>query len=503
MRISCQTGGSGWRGASGGEGLEERACSELPALVCYLAMALRAVPNLERALGFAAGQMRGETGKFLRRMMCELELGYRTCGAEVLEEMVGRWGGRCPEVERSLHLIRSSVEEGSLASRERTLSMALSAVLDGAVGRARDYALRVHHSILLVYTLGVLLPLVLVVMVPVISSTGFGGPAVLFFACVLCPLMVWWLGCRALRGRPLLFEQVRIPLDPPGAGTVAAAAVIPLAFLAGAFVIPGDEGLPLALLLSAAVPASMVLRSVSSGPYRIWQESLRMEEELPRYLVGVGNRMLEGRPAEEAILHAAESSGDGPLRRVFTSVVSKVRFGGMSLRAALLGEGGAISSVHSGMVAGSLRALSDLVEMGAEAGGEALLYISELVGRMREAGSEMRRMMGEMVGSMRSVGTVFAPMIAGVTASIFSWLSGSEALGMFGWAVLSPQVFVLSMGFYAVVLGAVLMWLAAEIEFGESLPPKVMSLASGMPVAALVFTVSFLLGSQFMGRIIG
>jgi hypothetical protein len=30
-----------------------------------------------------------------------------------------------------------------------------------------------------------------------------------------------------------------------------------------------------------------------------------------------------------------------------------------------------------------------------------------------------------------------------------------------------------------------------------------MSLASGMPVAALVFTVSFLLGSQFMGRIIG
>ncbi|MEM2874844.1 MAG: hypothetical protein QW567_02310, partial [Candidatus Hadarchaeales archaeon] len=104
--------------------------------------------------------------------------------------------------------------------------------------------------------------------------------------------------------------------------------------------------------------------------------------------------------------------------------------------------------------------------------------------------------------SMRSVATIFAPLIAGVTASIFSSLSRIHGLRLFGWASLPSDVFAFAMGLYALMLCAILNWLAVEIEFGGQPSPKLMAVGSSVPLAVLIFTVSFSMGSQFVGMLV-
>jgi len=483
----------------------ERSPDGAPELICYLAMAVRAAPCLERAIRFTASQLGGEIGEFLRRKLSELDLGRKKSGAEVLKEMEEEWEKNCPELGRCLRLISSSTCERSEHSRERSLNMSLSTVLHVAVERGKEYASRIHQQVLLLYTLGVLLPLVVSVMIPVFSTAGFGGVRIIVvFNCIICPALVWWFGVRTLRGRPFVFEDVKIQLSPVTPVHVAAALCISSAPVLLVLVLGIEqEWLPLAFLWSSTIFFSALLYWISLHPYRLWQSGMRMEEELPRTLVLIGNRMIEGRPAEEAMSRAAESCGNNELRALLVRAVSRVRFGGVSLRKALFGNEGLLHAVPSSMIIGAMRAMVDLVELGTRAGGEALLYISEVVGKLQEARFEMRRIMGEVVGSMRSVAIFFAPMIAGVTASIFYALSEAEGLEFFGWMSIPSNVLTFAMGFYAVLLSVILMWIATEIEFGNHLPLRLMAIAISAPVAILIFTVSLFLGGQFMGKLIG
>ncbi|MEM2874508.1 MAG: hypothetical protein QW567_00565, partial [Candidatus Hadarchaeales archaeon] len=172
IRRFFPTGGAGWRR---GSGRDKRPDPGVPALVCYLAMAIRAVPNLERALLFASSQLDGYLGRYLRGKLWELGVRRRRSGEEVLQDLAREWEGSCSGLGRSLSLISSSTREASEECRERSLDMSLSMVLQGALERAREYASRVHHPVLLLYAVGVLLPLVISTMVPVISLTGFSG----------------------------------------------------------------------------------------------------------------------------------------------------------------------------------------------------------------------------------------------------------------------------------------------------------------------------------------
>ncbi|MEM2874507.1 MAG: hypothetical protein QW567_00560, partial [Candidatus Hadarchaeales archaeon] len=141
--------------------------------------------------------------------------------------------------------------------------------------------------------------------------------------CALCPLAVWFMGKRILRGRPSCFEEVRIPLGPPRPGQVAAAVGICLVFPAVACLLGLESTWQLiSVLWAGSVLLALLLFSVSIRPYREWRSVLEMEDDLPRMLVHMGNRMLEGRPAEEAISRAAESCGSGELRAVLLRAAS-------------------------------------------------------------------------------------------------------------------------------------------------------------------------------------
>ncbi len=487
---------------------ELKATGEAPMLVGYLTMAMKITPNLERAASFASEQLDGRMGRELKEKISEGHLRLHSSADEGLSKFAKRWERACPELDRSIYLIRSSANERTKDSRTRTLNRALHLVLQGARERMRDFASSIYLPTLMIYSMGVLLPLVFVVILPVLSVIDIhvGLAHILILYCFLLPVLVYMLSNHVLSKRPATFQPPKVPFQPNQlrALLVAVAISIPLPALSLSLNAPPDASV-LAGLWGAVLGIVAYLYLTSAHAFRQREELVQMEGEFCDALVQLGNRISEGRPAEDALEHVAETMHESKLGKVFKEASANVRLGGMGLRAALFDEGrGALRLVHSGMIRGTLKMLVDLIERSTRAAGDAILQTAEHLRELKGTETELKRSMGEVVTSMRSVALFFAPFVTSVAARMQGLLSSKTALtGFLGSAEVSPSAFLLVLGVYIVLLTAILINYTVEIELGDDRLAKRMAIASALPVALGVFTAGAILGGQMVGAIIG
>ncbi len=487
---------------------ELKAAGEAPMLIGYLTMAMKITPNLERATSFAGEQLDGQMGKELKQKISEGHLRVHSGGDEGLSKFAKRWGRVCPELDRSVYLIRSSVDERTKDNRMRTLGRALELVLQGARERMQNFASSIYLPTLVIYSMGVLLPLVFVVILPVLSVIDIhvGLVHVLVLYCFLLPLIVYLLSNQVLSKRPATLRPPEVPYQPNQlrALLIASAISAPLPALGLALKAPPDIA-ALTALWGAVLGVTSYLYLTSARAFRRREEIIQMEEEFCDALVQLGNRVSEGRPAEDALDHVAGTMRGKRLERVFGDALANVRLGGMGLRAALFDEGrGALRSVHSSMIRGTLKMLVDLIERSTRAAGDAILQAAEHLRGLKRVEAEMRRLMGEVVTSMRSVALFFAPFVASIAARMQGVLSSkTTSTGFLGSTGVSPPAFLLVIGIYIVLLTAILINYAVEIELGGDRLAKRMAIASALPVALGVFTAGAILGGQMLGALIG
>lgn len=487
---------------------ELKAVGEAPTLVGYLTMAMKITPNLERALSFASEQLEGQMGEEIRDKISEGHMHLHYSADEALTKFSKRWERTCPELSRSIYLIRSSVDERTKASRVRTLDRALQLTLQRARERTRDFASNINLPTLIIYSLGILLPLVFVVILPVLSvidvQIGLGHIVTLY--CFLLPLLVYTLSGQVLSKRPTTLRPPKVSSAVNQIRVIFIAAVLSVSPAVLSFLLKASPDIMvLAALWSAVIGITTYLYLSSYRAFKRRVEVIQMEGELCDALVQLGNRVSEGRPAEEALQHVAETMRGSKLGRLFTNASSNVRLGGMGLRAAIFDEGrGALRSVNSSLIRGTLKMMVDLIERSTRAAGEAILQTAEHLRELKGVEAEIRRTMSEVVTSMRSVALFFAPLVTSVAARLQGLLSTKTAtIGFLGSTGISPPAFLLVLGTYIVILTAILTNYSVEIELGDDRLAKRMALASALPVALGVFTAGVILGGRMLDAIIG
>jgi len=487
---------------------ELKAAGEAPMLVGYLTMVMKIVPNLERATRFASEQLEGQMGRDLRRRISECHLRLHSGADDVLPKFSQRWERSCPELGRSIYLIRSSVNERTRSSRERTLDRSLQLVLQGARERAQEFASGINLPTLLIYSLGVLLPLVFVVILPVLSviEVQVSLAHIVFLYCFLLPLLVYALSGNVLSKRPATLQPPKVPNEVSQLRAVlkAVALSVPIPALSLYLAAPPDIS-AVAVLWGAVLGFSAYVYLSSASAYRRREEIIQMEEEFCDALVQLGNRVSEGRPAEDALKHVAGTMSGSKLQRVFRTASANVRLGGMGLRAAVFDDArGALRYVNSNMIRGTLKMFVDLIEKSTRGAGEAILQTAQHLRELKGVEAEIRRSMAEVVTSMRSVALFFAPLVTSVAARLQGLLSSkTSAAGFLGSAEISPSAFLFVLGVYIVILTAILINYAVEIERGDDRLAKRVAIASALPVALGVFTAGVILGGQMITAIIG
>ncbi len=175
---------------------QTKALTYVPDILGYMVMSIKLVPNLEKAVEFAAVHGKGKIASDFRSMMWNFQVGVYNSLSEALDELAYKWGNYSEEFKKAMMRIRASVIENTEAKRFALLDQTMSEVLESVRNKMEDYARSLSQPTTMLFYIGVLLPLLLIIILPVGSSFSgapLANPFVLFFIWLFLLLLLFLL----------------------------------------------------------------------------------------------------------------------------------------------------------------------------------------------------------------------------------------------------------------------------------------------------------------------
>jgi hypothetical protein len=530
---------------------------DIPEILSYLVMYLKLVPNLENSVKFTAAESYTTLAADLRKLIWDMEIRVYHGINDALIQFAIRWGCWSEYFKRSIHLIRSSIQERDEASRIITLDRALDVSLEGTKEMMNEFANRLHQPTIILYSIGIMIPLSLVAMLPAAGLVGVRITLVQIFLLydVLLPLVVYLYTRKILLSRPAAFHASNIPADHPDLTGVNKKKWFILSILSGGLVmLPGCVSLfyeffssasdvndiidfignstglnrffPVTLFFiwGVATMVSLYCLSVYRSYNKIRDEIKQMEKEFSDALYILGKRISEDKSPEESFGYVAHTLEGTTIAEVFRQTSYNLIALHTSFQDALYSlEYGALKHVYSHRIKAILRLFVQGSKKSQRAVSASLIRIADHLKQLQDVEKKITDMLYELTSTLRSTLLVFAPLIAGVTLSITTLIStiiesiqaqqSSESTlgissslpasaGSFMMENIRPEFFVLVIGVYLVELVLLLTRFINGLNEGDDTPTFLYTLGKTMPVSIVVFSVTVILGQYFFSQII-
>ncbi len=530
---------------------------DIPEILSYLVMYLKLVPNLENSVKFAAAESSTALASDLRKLVWDMEIRLYHGVNDAIIHFALRWGRWSDYFKRSLHLIRSSIQERDEASRIITLDRALDVSLEGTKETMNQFANRLHQPTIILYSIGIMMPLSLVAMLPAAGLVGMKITLVQVFLVydLILPLFVYLYTRKILLSRPAAFHPSNIPSNHPElhqinkrkgffvciiCGFVCATPGIIFLFIP--FVAPSDvsndliqfirssKGLnsffPVTLFFiwGAAIAVSLYCLSVYRPYKKVRDEIKQMEKEFSDALYILGKRISEEKSPEESFAYAAQTLQGTKIAEVFSQTSYNLTALHTSFYDALYSnEYGSLQHVYSDRIKAILRLFVEGTKKSQRAVSASLIRIADHLKQLQEVEKKITDMLYELTSTLRSTVSVFAPLIAGVTLSITTLISTilqsiqakqspetfigmpstlSSAAGSLMTENIRPEYFVLVIGVYLIELVILLTRFTNGLNEGDDTATFMYSLGKTMPVSIAVFSITVILGQFFFSQII-
>lgn len=187
-----------------------RALTYVPDMVGYLIMSMKLVPNLEKSIEFAAKHGKGKVADDFKRLIWDFQIGMYSSISEGLDMMAYRWGKYSSELKEALMKIRASIMEPSESKRYAILDKTMMEVLDSVKEKMGDYARSLNQPSVMLFYIGVLLPLLLVIILPVgsaFSNMPFATtPILILIYVIVIPFIAYSFAKSVVKKRPPTYE---------------------------------------------------------------------------------------------------------------------------------------------------------------------------------------------------------------------------------------------------------------------------------------------------------
>ncbi|GEM_PF-1414876 len=464
--------------------------------VNLMIMGVRQDASLPRAIGFAS-EGGSVFAKELRRCTWEVVTGTYTGFEEAVHAFGCRWERFSSELKTSLNAIVVASHEATEEGKRRSLERANRAMVAGAKRRVEEYALSLSTPSMLLFGLGILLPIMVGSFMPMLSwdiwsGGGLGEPMAqagghvvetAMVMNVMFPVVAFLVAMDAVSRRPV-DRHVPTARSFRGRHAWAIALTVGAACAACAYTAFGMGVYAPVVLLAGTVPASAVL--VMSSPSRQGAGHVR-ENEVQDLLFKVGARMLDGDNFESA-LHRASESSHGPDRSLGRR---------LCLKAFVMGQGfdGAIRSEASGGRVNALEALKVVRRASTkdEAGaGMLAMDIASYLRELSEIESTLKMRLKPTISMMRMTAHVLGPLVLGVTFAIYVSL-GSVAGGYDDSTATDTMLMVL--GLFLAEMNAVVCYFVWGIEGKWDRMELARSVGACMLVSQLVFVSTAMVAS--------
>jgi Flp pilus assembly protein TadB len=493
------------------KGIQLECQGRAPELIGYMAMSIRLSPSLTRAITFAARNMDGPISSGLKRILWKVYMRKYHSVEESFTATATEWGKENEDLKRGLFAVRSSTLEASDEGRERDLDKAMDTVLSGTKKRMEEFASSLSTPTTVLFALGILLPMILGAMLPMISLGGLdlsyrdagsgtlgqgGGVSpilVVLMMDVIFPTVAFVYAASILTRRPGSTSSLRVERRVIWNRRLVIVVASSFILLVLGGLSPGALRHYM-IIWSFALPSSVYLIVATSGNRKENREIKRMEEEFPDALFQLGTRISEGSPPERAMLEVDNSMRDARISDLFREVHYRTIVFGLTLEKALFGETGLLADFPSPTISATMKSLIEIAAKDPIKAGKMIIKTAEHLKDLQRLEEESRRKMRTSTESMRMTALFFAPIVMGVTYSLygllvhtFSQVGASEGL-------MAPSSFLIVLGVYIVLMCAVAMNFVTTIEKGPDRMETGYSIGRGIVVAMGVFTISSILG---------
>jgi Flp pilus assembly protein TadB len=200
-----------------------KASNQMVQSVFYVVSYMRHTSNLELAVEFASDRIAPPLALDFKKVLWDVESGHKESLKEALDEYLETWRPYNLEFVESFHLIEGSLYEPTEDRRIGMLEKSLRVMLDETYEKMLHFAHDLKGPINMLYMLGIILPILSLVILPLIGSMMTGEdltPARLSFAIfllynIVLPLVVYSQGRQILGNRPTGYGNADISEENP------------------------------------------------------------------------------------------------------------------------------------------------------------------------------------------------------------------------------------------------------------------------------------------------
>lgn len=527
---------------------------DIPEVLSYLVMYLKLVPNIEHSVKFAVQESSTSLVKDLRKMIWDLELRVYHGINDALSHFAHQWGQWSDHFKRSLHLIRSSVDEPEEAQRIITLNKALDVGLEGTRNIMYEFAEKLHQPTMVIYSIGIMIPLSIIAMLP---AAGLIGLQVTIFQVfllydILLPLLLFLYMRNILLSRPATFNPPQIPHNHPKLHqinrqkeTVIASVIGVSIALPGILLFVVPLFFPNSILFNYALigiikmndflPATLcIIWGVTAGiswyllrvyhPFKLIRDEIKhIEQEFGDALYIIGKRIGEQKSPEESFLYTSEIMKGSPISTLFQKTGYNLSAFRTTINHALFHtEYGSLKHIYSYRIKAIMRLFVEGIKKGQQSLSLSLIRLADHLKELQQVERTIKETLSSLTSTLRATAMIFAPIIAGVTISITKLISlilssmteslqdtnfqgGSTILSgvsqSFRLENIEPSFFILIIGIYVIELVILLTRFTNGIDEGDDRIEFYYLLGKTLPVAIFIFTVSIIVSHWFFSSI--
>lgn len=516
-----------------------QASNQMVLSIFYVVTYMRHTSNLELAIEFAAEHLTGPLALDLRKVLWDVETQKYESMRESIDTYLETWRKWNREFVESFHLIESSLFESSESRRLDLLDKSLSVMLEETYEKMLHYAQNLKSPITMLHMMGVILPILGLVILPLMVSfmEGVYWYHLATIYNILIPVAVYFMGKSILAKRPSGYGDTDISKSNPemdqykkikiNIGGVSIL-ISPIFLSVGIFVLLfivafsplylqslgfpdftfwgdkfsflgyresattgkligpfglGATFLSLLFPLGVGLSVGLYYQFTSKNILKIREDTKQLENEFASALFQLGNRLGDGIPAEIAFSRVAETmqgTKSGTFFRLVSTNLTKL---GLSVEESIFNpKVGAISAFPSKIIESSMKVLTESAKKGPKVAANALLNVARYIKEMHKVDERLKDLLSDIISSMKSQIHFLSPVISGIVIGITSMVT--SILGK-----LTTQMATLQ---DSAADGSAASFAGVSTLFSDGMPTFWFQIIVGLYVAMIIFILTIL-----------
>lgn len=493
------------------------AIGRMPEAINYLCMAMRLSPSLDRATQFVSENIEEPLSTAMKKILWDVYMRKFDSIEDAFLNFAYEWGEWNEDFKRALYVIRGATLEKTEEGLQRSLEKASDIIVVGTKTKIESFVVSLSGPTMVLFSLGILLPMILGAMLPMVSMGGFNidiwGIALLMN--VLFPLITLIYANHILARRPGTTSPPHIPNTQSKLEKqtihITTIAIFVGCTIFGIMTTMWNNpigSLPIVWGIGFSIGYYCIMTTREQKKKREYYK--KMESEFPDALFQVGSRIAEGNPIETALEKTSETMKGTNISEAFQKIAYLIRVTRKTLSFALFGRDGVLKNFPSRTITTTMRTVTETTKKDAISAGQTIVNISTYLRDMKKVDNDIKNQLGQVMSVMMSTAMFFAPIIMGITTALYKMMAdvieniNIENVPMMPFkigkaSVVDPNQFLLVIGIYLILTVIIIMYFCAGIAHGEDNVERKFLIGSAMPIATIIFTVAVLMGKVIAG----